>query len=91
METISVDNQMFAQQSVQAEIASPRGQLINKQKGSKMNDKAIDVLKKVFTYGNATGTHLDILDYLNEVGIPSTEYSQWGKNKAGMETIGRKV
>ena len=46
-----------------------------------MNDKAIDVLKKVFTYGNATGTHLDILDYLTEVGIPSTEYSQWGKNK----------
>lgn len=38
------------------------------------------VLKHVFTYGNATNTHLDILDYLFEKGVPKSEYSTWGRN-----------
>ena len=41
----------------------------------------IDCLKKVFTYGDATNTHLDILDYLNSIGISKDEYSKWGQNK----------
>lgn len=40
----------------------------------------IALLKKVFTYGNATNTHLDILDYLNHLGVSKSEYSKWGHN-----------
>ena len=39
----------------------------------------ISVLKRVFTYGNATDTHLAILDYLFENGIPKSEYETWGR------------
>ena len=40
----------------------------------------IEFLKKVFSYGYATDTHLDIVCYLNVLGIPEEEYSQWGRN-----------
>ena len=40
----------------------------------------LEVLKSVFTYGYATDTHLDIVCYLNVIGIPEEEYSQWGRN-----------
>ena len=42
--------------------------------------KDIEVLKEVFTYGYATDTHLDIVCYLNIIGVPEEEYSQWGRN-----------
>lgn len=41
----------------------------------------IDCLKKVFTYGCAICTHLDIINYLNNIGISEDEYSKWGQNK----------
>ena len=40
----------------------------------------IALLKEIFTYGDATNTHLDILDYLNYLGVSKSEYSKWGRN-----------
>jgi hypothetical protein len=47
-----------------------------------MGYDAIEVLKRVFSYGDATTTHLNILDYLNEKGIPIEEYKTWGTKNA---------
>ena len=38
-------------------------------------------LKRVFQYGNATGTHLAILDLLREMKIPAAEYKKWNQKK----------
>ena len=40
----------------------------------------IEILKKLFSYGYATDTHLDIVCYLNVNGVPEEEYSKWGRN-----------
>ena len=45
----------------------------------------IEVLKQVFTYGHATDTHLDILDYLKSVNVSKSEYSLWGRNAASQQ------
>ena len=45
------------------------------------HEKEINCLKKVFTYGNATDTHIDILGYLYSIGISKDEYSKWGRNE----------
>jgi hypothetical protein len=49
---------------------------------NKKVEEKLDALKKAFTYGDATNTHLDILDWLYEHGIPKEEYSTWGRNRA---------
>jgi len=38
-------------------------------------------LKKVFKYGDATTTHLNILNLLNALGVPKEEYTKWNKSK----------
>jgi hypothetical protein len=48
-------------------------------------EQSIDVLKRVFTYGNATDTHLDILAFLIEAGISENEYKKWGRNKVATQ------
>ncbi len=39
----------------------------------------VQVLKKVFKYGYATDTHLNIVGYLDKLGIPKSEYYRWNK------------
>ena len=46
----------------------------------RLMETKIEVLKKDFTYGNAMGTHIDILAYLNSIGISKEEYSTWGRH-----------
>ena len=40
----------------------------------------IEILRRVFTYGDATITHLDIVNYLNSIRIKESTYSNWGRN-----------
>ncbi len=40
----------------------------------------IDILKRVFTYGDATATHIDIVKYLDGIHIKKATYEKWGKN-----------
>ena len=37
----------------------------------------IDTLKKVFRYGYATTTHLNIVELLYKLGVPIMEYKEW--------------
>ena len=38
-----------------------------------------EALEKVFKYGDATSTHLNILDLLNELKIPRQVYCEWNQ------------
>jgi len=40
----------------------------------------IEILKRVFTFGDASNTHLDIVRYLNGARIKEATYSKWGRN-----------
>ena len=40
----------------------------------------IEILRKVFTFGDATNTHLDIVRYLDCCRIKEATYSKWGRN-----------
>lgn len=40
----------------------------------------IEILRRVFTYGDATNTHMDIVKYLNKIHIKESTYAKWGRN-----------
>jgi len=40
----------------------------------------IEALREIFIYGDATSTHLNIIDYLNTHNVPRSEYLTWNKN-----------
>lgn len=40
-------------------------------------DEIIKFLKENFVYGNATNTHLNIVQWLHDNGISKDEYMQW--------------
>ena len=40
----------------------------------------IEILRQVFSYGDATNTHLDIVSYLDKIKIKESAYSKWGRN-----------
>ena len=43
-------------------------------------DILVSFLEDVFTYGDATNTHLDIVKFLRQIGIDEEEYQTWGRN-----------
>ena len=45
-----------------------------------MKDKVIEILSKVFVYGDATNTHLNILNLLHDAGVGKEIYSTWNKD-----------
>lgn len=40
----------------------------------------IEILRKVFTFGDETNTYLDIVRYLDRIHIKESSYSKWGRN-----------
>lgn len=44
------------------------------------SQQSTKILKEVFTYGDATNTHLDILKHLYASNIPESEFITWGRN-----------
>ena len=40
----------------------------------------LDVLRRVFTLGDAENTHKDIVVYLDRCRIKESIYSKWGRN-----------
>ena len=40
----------------------------------------LEVLRRVFTFGDAEDTHKDIVAYLDRCRIEESEYKKWGRN-----------
>ena len=47
-----------------------------------VKDKVIEILSKVFVYGDATNTHLNILNLLHDAEVGKEVYSAWNKDAA---------
>jgi len=42
-------------------------------------------LEDVFTYGDATSTHFDIVNFLRQISIDENIYKFWGRNASQLE------